>query len=441
METICALATPRMNCAIHIIRVSGDQAFEIVQKISQKTIKKTGFIIQRNLIFDQNELIDDVLLNTFVSPKSYTGEDLVEINCHGGVVVADRILGLLVKYGCKFAKKGEFTQRALLNKKIDLAQVEAINNLVNAQNNYSIKGAINALVGDLSEQILAFQQKLFLVLGQIEVNIDYPEFDDVPQISDEEVLNICLNLSQEMKLLLEKSRKFLPISHGIKVAIVGKPNVGKSSLLNFLSNQDKAIVSDIAGTTRDIVESQINLDGISLHLLDTAGIRETNNTIEKIGIAKSYDAVANADLIIYLKEFLDDENLSFDLKKGQHLIEVYTKKDLYNFDDTKPDKSKIWISIKDKFIDDLIIKIKEVFSVNEFDYSNLNVLQSQRQIDLLEGIKTKIDSVVEDVKLGTSLDLVVQDLEEANLNLNDLLGKGHNYDFLDELFKNFCVGK
>ena len=446
MKTICALATARMNCAIHIIRVSGDRTYEIVQQICKKTIKKQGYIIQRNLIIDNDQLVDDVLLNTFVAPRSYTGEDLIEINCHGGVVVAETILSLLVKHGCEYAVRGEYTERAMLNKKIDMSQVEAINNLVHAENKYSIRGAIGALVGELSHELEKIQKQLFMVLGQIEVNIDYPEFDDVPQINDEQVKEILIKTEKEITNLLNKSRKFLPLAKGIKVAIVGKPNIGKSTLLNALSKEDKAIVSDIAGTTRDVVESEINLDGITLHLLDTAGIRNTDDMLENYGIERSYKAIEKADLILHLKEYDDtDDDLKIKLSKNQHLLDVYSKKDLYNEFIMKEiemkDKDAIFISAKNNDLEPLIKAIKHLFIEKDFNEANLTVLQSQRQIDILENINFRIKVALESLEMGATLDLIAQELEECNRSLNDMLGKGQTYDFLDDLFANFCVGK
>lgn len=437
MKTICALSTARLNAAIHVIRISGSDAFKIINKVLKKEVKEESFTIQRNIIIDNEEIIDDVLLNVFVAPRSYTGENTVEINCHGGVVIADRIISLLVKSGCELAQRGEYTQRALLNKKLDFTQVEAINNLVNAENKYAAKGAIGALAGGLHKTLNSIQHKLFMLLGQIEVNIDYPEFDDVPQIDDKQALAICNEVLTEISLLVNRSKSFLPVSQGIKVAIVGKPNVGKSTLLNLLSREEKAIVSDIPGTTRDVVESVINLDGITLKLLDTAGIRNTNDLIEKEGIKKSFSSIDKSDLILYLKENDDKEDLLTDIK-NKPIIKIITKKDLIT---SKLIKDQIYISSKNEDIDSLIKSIKDIFLHKDFEDANLEVLQSQRQIDVLEFIKSKITNIIEELKNQIPLDLIAQDLEEANFKMNELLGKGTEYDFLDDLFKNFCVGK
>ena len=445
LPTICALATARLNCAIHIIRVSGHNAYDIVNKITNKEIQKKSFAIQRALIMDGDQIVDDVLINTFVAPRSYTGEDILEINCHGGVVVADYILQLLVKNGAELATRGEFTKRAMLNKKIDVSQVEAINNLVNANNRYAVKGSVNALTGKVSDELRKFQKDLFMLIGQIEVNIDYPEFDDVPEITPAYAKRISQDLLKDIDKLIINSKRFVPLNEGIKIVILGNPNAGKSSLLNELSNSDKAIVSDIEGTTRDIVESTINIDGITLKLFDTAGLRETTDTIEQIGIKKAKQAIANADLVLVLRPINEYskpwEAIYSDVMDNRHLV-VYTKHDLQpDFDTNLLKDNEVLISVKDHDISSLIEKIKTIFQVKDFEMSDMTVLQSTRQIGVLENIKLSIQNAIESLENGVSLDLVVYDYEQANLKLNEILGNGNEYDFLDDLFANFCVGK
>lgn len=443
--TICALATARMNCAIHIIRVSGNQAYEIVNKITNREIAKKSFVIQRAIIMDGKQMVDDVLINTFVAPRSYTGEDILEINCHGGVVVADYIIQLLLKNGAILATKGEFTKRAMLNKKIDVSQVEAINNMVNAQNTYSVKGSVNALVGKVSDELVKFQKDLFMLIGQIEVNIDYPEFDDVPEITPQKAKDVSLGLLGDIKKLIINSKRFIPLNQGIRIVILGNPNAGKSSLLNELSQTDKAIVSDIEGTTRDIVESIINVDGLTLKLFDTAGLRQTNDTIEKIGIQKAQEAIQNSDLVLILRPLSDYgkpwEGIYREAFEKRHLI-VYTKADLTpNFDYSKLTNNEVVISVKNHDIHHLIEKIKQIFQVHDFEMSDMTVLQSIRQIGVLENIQLCLENAIKNIDEGVSLDLIVSDYEQANLKLNEILGKGNEYDFLDDLFANFCVGK
>ena len=445
-KTICALATARMNCAIHIIRVSGSNAFEIVNKIVNKPLEKKGYSIFRRIIVDDNRIIDDVLVNTFIAPKSYTGEDVIEINCHGGVIVADYILKLLMKYGAELAEKGEFSKRALINKKIDISQVEAINNLVNSQNEFSIFGSTNALIGKLSYKLIELQKELFLLIGQIEVNIDYPEFDDVPMVTNNEALTKTNKLISKIDELLINSKRFIPLNEGIQTIIIGEPNVGKSSLLNVLTNSEKAIVSEIAGTTRDIIESSINVDGITLKLFDTAGIRNTTNKLEQIGIKKAMELAKNVNLVLLLRPISKYKSklseYEQELIKRQNCILVYTK-----IDTIKPNQlpnfaeNEVGISSINNDIDNLILTIKKRFEVDQFFESDMNVLQSNRQIGILENIKYDLLCAKQSLLNNEPLDLVIYYYEQANLKLAKILGNGNEYDFLDELFKNFCVGK
>ncbi len=445
-KTICALATPRMNCAIHIIRISGPKAFEIVNNILNLPLNKKGFVISRRIIMDGHKYIDDVLINTFVSPKSYTGEDVVEINCHGGVQVADYILRLLLKFGAEPAERGEFSKRALINKKIDISQAEAINNLVHSKNQISILGSTNALVGNVSQKLRDFQHELFMLIGQIEVNIDYPEFDDVPQITEKDALEATKKLIDKIDQLIINSKRFIPLNEGIRTIIIGEPNAGKSSLLNVLTNTNKAIVSDIEGTTRDIIESSINIDGITLKLFDTAGIRDTNDRLEKMGIDRALELANNVDLILLLrpisKFFVPYNDFENNLINKKNCIIVYTKIDTiediskYNFDN-----NMVGISSINNQIEDLIKKIRSIFEVDEFIESDLNVLQSNRQIGIFENIKHDLENSIISLNNHEPLDLVIYNYEQANMKLAKILGNGNEYDFLDDLFQNFCVGK
>ena len=435
MKTICAIATGLVNCAIHIIRVSGDNAFEIVNKITKNEIKKEGFIIQRNYIMDNKKIIDDVLLNTFVAPKSYTGEDLIEINCHGGVFVAKKIINLLIKNGCELAKNGEFSQRALLNKKISYQQIEAINNLIYATNDDATSIAINSVLGKDIPIIEELKDQIFNIIGTLEVNIDYPEYDDVKQLSNEDIIKTLKNIQNKLKKILDDSYKIQPIIRGLNVAIIGAPNVGKSSLLNLLSNKEKAIVSNIKGTTRDIVESEIIFDGIKLNLIDTAGIRKTKNKIEQLGIKKSYEAIDNADIIIHLKDSLNDSfKIPNEINKDK-IIEVYNKADI------KKIKNKINISVKNNDISELLKSIQ--LKIKKIDYSKINnlILQSDRQFEIIKKILYLIDEIIIELKNNIPLDLVIQKIELILNEFNSFLGKTLQYDKLDEMFKKFCLGK
>lgn len=440
--TICALSTARMNCAIHIIRLSGPRAFEIINTISTKHIPKKGFRIFYTKLVDENKIIDEVIVNCFVAPHSYTGEDTIEINCHGSVLVADTILNLLVKHGAIFAQRGEFSQRAMMNKKIDICQVEAINNLVNTQNALSMQAAINSLVGDTSNRLKELREKLFKLIGQIEVNIDYPEYHDIEEITKQDIIKVTNFLIKELSKLSINSKRFIPLNDGIKILIIGEPNAGKSTLLNTLTKSDKAIVSDIPGTTRDVVEAMINIDNITLKLFDTAGIRQTTDLVENLGINKAKSYLDKVDLIFLIKavdtitkEWKNEYKYVLDKK---HII-VYTKADLLQTK-LKLEENEVVISAKTNKIDQLIQKIKQLFEVEEFINSDMNVLQSNRQIALLDSAINHLKEALTKIDIY-SLDLIIEDLNLALYNLNKILGLDYEYDFLDELFKNFCLGK
>lgn len=441
--TICALATARMNCAIHLIRMSGPDAYHIINLITDKTIDKKGYKITHANIVDNNQVIDNVLINCFVAPNSYTGEDIVEINCHGGVLIADKILSLLIKYGAQLATKGEFTKRAMMNKKIDLSQTEAINNLIHAQNELAIKGSINALSGKTSEVLKKIRNALFNLIGQIEVNIDYPEYDDVEQVTSNYAYEITNKLIKQLKELLDNSKRFIPLNEGIKILILGAPNAGKSTLLNTLTKSDKAIVSHIPGTTRDIIEANINIDDITLKLFDTAGIRTTNDEVEQLGINKAKEYLKQVDLVLLLQP-INELDSSWkqqynDILQHKHII-VYTKSDLSK---SKIDlaSNEVVISAINNEIDDLIHKIKKLFEVEDFSNSDMNVLQSQRQINLLEQAIHYLEQSISQLNNNVPLDLVIESYNSSLDSLNKVLGLDYEYDFLDELFKNFCLGK
>ncbi|MGL4951470.1 MAG: tRNA uridine-5-carboxymethylaminomethyl(34) synthesis GTPase MnmE, partial [Mycoplasma sp.] len=350
MKTIAAIATPLMTSAIHIIRVSGPDTFNIMSKVISKPLKIQGNTIQFNEIIKDGIVIDEVLLNIFVSPKSFTGENCIEINCHGSVLVTKKILDLLIINGCEMAGPGEFSMQAMLNKKMDYAQIEAMNNFINSNNEFSNRLAFDAMRGKWSEKIKDIRSKIFDITGSIEVNIDYPEYDDVPEYSHEEIIQIISSLKIELIDILSNSNKILPLFNGVKIAIIGEPNVGKSSLLNLLSKEEKAIVSEQAGTTRDMIESNISFDGIAVKLIDTAGIRITDDLIEKKGVEKALNLINQADLIIWLKDPYEvEENKSIlELVNSKEFIVAYNKSDLKKIDDA------VSISIKENDIQELI---------------------------------------------------------------------------------------
>lgn len=445
-NTIVAQATANMNCAIHIIRVSGYDCYKIVNSILKKPIEKGNFVIKYNYIMDDNnQPVDEVLLMCYTNPRSYTGEDMIEINCHGGVIVCQTIINLLLKHGAKLANRGEFTQRAMLNKKIDVSQVEAISNIVYAKNIYGVKGALTALDGSLTKTLKEYQHQLMLIIGNIEVHIDYPEFDENPEMTTDEIIESVQDLSKKINQLAVHSKRFMPLKQGIKIALIGEPNAGKSSLLNALSQEDKAIVSNIAGTTRDVIENTINIENLTLRLFDTAGLRETNDEIEKIGVSKALKTIEQADLIVYLIDPTNknnqDQKFYENLLKDKPFIVAYNKCDLINKTPTIINENEIYISALNNEIEPLINLIKEMFKTKDFDTNDYQVVQSTRQLGILENVVLDLERAIEDLRNGIPVDLVVNNLQNANYNLNQILGGDNQYDFLDELFANFCVGK
>ena len=436
METIVSLITPPMKGAIAVIRVSGDNTFDIVSSCFSKGIDTS----KRNVSFgtflnEDGKEIDDVVLTVFVGPKSFTGEDVVEISCHGSMLIASKIIETIISKGARVAERGEFTARAYYNGKIDLVQAESVLSLIDSKTDEQRQLSLYALKGKASETLYPVKEALADILANIEVNIDYPEYDDIEEMTrakiDEKVKNILIKLD---KLISDATSANL-ILDGVNVALIGKPNVGKSSLLNALLNENKAIVTEIPGTTRDIVEGDINLDGLLLHIIDTAGIRESDDRIEAIGIEKSKEMIKKADLIIYLKDARDNE-IDVDLDKvienKTHVI-VYNKKDLIeNFED-----DKLYISAENKDITALINRIKDIYIKER---SIKPSLCSERELGLLKEAKKDLSFALEQENFQ-SLDIIAIHLKSGYDALKRILGEEVNPDLEKEVFSRFCVGK
>lgn len=441
MKTIVALATAPLNCAIHIIRVSGDKTFQIVNKICKEKIKREGYSISRNTILDTNKKpIDDVLIMKFTKPKSYTGEDIIEINCHGGLFIASKIIELLVKAGASYAKRGEFTQRALLNGKINLLNANGINNSINATNLNSLMIAQNSVNNKLTRKIKDFLEQIFKLIGTIEVNIDYPEYDGVDNINHKTLVQRLTKLRKELDELLMFSEQSYKINQGFNIAIVGEPNVGKSSLLNKLLHENKAIVSNIPGTTRDVVEGKINYKNLTFNFVDTAGIRNKANVVEALGIKKTYQQLKKADLILLVldsskKNTKNKKNLINKIKNKNYLV-VLNKSDLVR----KNKMSGFSFSCKKSRVNTLMDEIVRKINVIDINKSDMTYLQTADQIGSLQKAINNIDKVIAQAKKKQPIDLLVETLHESYDDLNELIGNG-DLDFLDRMFANFCLGK
>ena len=441
METIAALATAPMKSALAIIRVSGDDAFKIVSKIFSKDITD---IKERTLLFgnikDEDKIIDEVVLAIYKGPKSFTGEDLVEIMCHGSILIANQIIELLIKYGARLAVNGEYSSRAFLNNRIDLIQAEAINDVINATTKEAKELSILSLKGKTSELILPLKKRIADVMSLIEVNIDYPEYEDIEVANKEHVISLADELVPQIDSLVANGRKGLIIKEGIKVALVGKPNVGKSSLLNALLGESKAIVTDIAGTTRDIVEGEINLNGVVLHLLDTAGIRDSKDQIESIGVNKSLDTIKEADLIILLldasNELDEQDKQIIEMVKDTPHITVYNKADKIS----SKDDDKLYISALNNDLSRLKEEIYKVLGIKEESFKTPS-LNNTRQLGLLEATKEALLKAKEDASNDLPVDLIAISLMDAYNSVLEILGEYNQRDISKEIFSRFCVGK
>ena len=439
-DTIVAVSTSMIAPgAISIIRISGADTFDVLRKIfKSNTSEYEGYRIYHGFIMDKETKVDEVLVSTFIGPKSYTGEDMAEINCHGGLYVTRRILTLCLNAGCRQAINGEFTKRAFLNGKMDLTQAEAVNDLIMADNKDNAKLAVNSLSGSIRKLLGPLMEEVVQIISNIEVNIDYPEYDDVGIITTEEIKPMVNDWLSQCEHILTVAESSMIIKSGVKTAIVGKPNVGKSSLLNALLAEDKAIVTDIAGTTRDLVEGDIHLQNVTLHLVDTAGIHETENTIERIGIEKSKEAISQAQLVIVVldasNEIDDQDRELLELTKDKNRIVVYNKQDLVE------GKVDMGISAANCEIDQLTDTINEMFAENQIALRQ-PALTNERQIALMMEARDSMLSVRDALEEGVPLDLVNEDLENAYRCLREILGEYNKEDLLDQIFSRFCVGK
>ena len=439
-ETIVALATPPLRSALAIVRLSGDDCFFIVSKFFTKNITK----VEKNTIYhgfikDEEELIDEVILLAYKGPRSFTGEDSVEIMCHGSPLIFNRIIKVALKNGARLATNGEYSSRAYAHGKLNLMQAESINDLINAETEESKKLSLMALKGDTAKLIEPLKKSLGDILSLIEVNIDYPEYLDIEEANNEKIVEICNENIKYINKLIKDGVKGNIIKDGINVAIVGKPNVGKSSILNALLNENKAIVTDVKGTTRDIVEGKINLNGVLINLFDTAGIRESSDEVESIGIKKSISKLRDSDIVLCVfdsQEYDEEDKEITKLVEGKNTIFVYNKKDLVqnNLDD------KLYVSALNKDVDPLKKAIIEKLGLSKENYDNPSIANT-REIGILENIKTILEQVLIDVKSEIPIDLINSELKEAYLKTLSITGEDNDFDIAKEIFSRFCVGK
>lgn len=445
IENICAPATPYGSSAIGIIRCSGPEAIQLVNTIfkGHDLTKVASHTIHYGFIMDQNEVLDEVLCNVYLEPTSFDGENMVEINCHGGTYVMQRILNLLLKNGFRMAEHGEFSKRAFLNKKLDLTQAEAIMDIIAASNSIALRSSQNSLRKSTSHLIRKFREKLLDILAKIEVNIDYPEYEDSVEVTKEYLEPVLKEVCEELSEILKTSEISKLAIHGIKTAIVGKPNVGKSSLLNLLLDEEKAIVTDIPGTTRDLVEGSLNLGNMTLHLIDTAGIRESEDTVERIGIERSNQVIESADLVLLVLDVsktLDDvDQQLMDLTKNKKRIIVANKSDqnvLWNIE------NMVLFSCENKTgIEELANQIRRVTQIEELNIDEGKYLSNARQTDLMSRANQSLHQAWKACEMGMDIDLVEIDIKQAFEDLGAITGDAIPDELITALFTKFCLGK
>lgn len=440
-DTITAIATALQDGAISIIRISGDQAIAIADALFDRPLsQKASHTVTYGFINDPHtgKQVDEVLVSLFRAPRTYTREDVVEISCHGGRCVTSMILQLVLAQGARLAKPGEFTQRAFLNGRIDLPQAEAVNDMIQAQTRETAELAVQGIRGSVRKLLDPLIQELLDMIANIEVNIDYPEYEDIEEVTQEKLMPAAKRWLTRIDDILKRARSGQIIRDGIRTAIVGRPNVGKSSLLNALLEEEKAIVTDIAGTTRDIVEGQIMLDGLRLNLIDTAGIRTTDDVIEKKGIEKSYQIMDQADLIIIVLDgsepLQEEDERLLAMTEGQTRIIAWNKADLGTAHEG------ICISAKHEDIHPLTDEIHRLFDEHRIVLEQPS-LANERQLSLMLMAKSAMLHAIDAMESGMELELVEIDLQECYTSLKEILGEVHREDLLDTLFANFCLGK
>lgn len=455
-DTIAAIGTALSNSGISIIRISGKDSLNIIRKIFVSNSK----IMPNNIIYgkivENGKVVDTVLVSYFKNPKSYTGEDVCEINCHGGVQITREILQLVLENGARLAEPGEFSKRAFLNGKMDLTKAEAVINLINSKNTTQARIAANNLEGDLYKKIKEVREELIELMAHIEVSVDYPEYD-YDEVENDNVISLLNKKIIEINNILSTYEQGKYIKDGVNVVILGKPNVGKSSLLNTLSRSQKAIVTEIPGTTRDVIEERINIGNIILNLSDTAGIRKTDDFVEKIGVKRSIEKIDEADLVIYLlnvESDIDDEDkeiLSKIQNKGIKLITVINKIDKgqkLKFDGILDELKRFGVNevikmsvLNNEGIDELKNKIEEIFNTNNLDFENELIITNERHRDLLNKSKEYLEVAKKEIEDNEPIDIVSIVIKNATKSLGEIIGADVNQDIVNKIFEKFCLGK
>ena len=445
-DTIVAVSTAMANGAISIIRLSGEDSINIVNSIfkGKDLTKVESHTINYGHIYYDNEIIDEVLITIMKAPKTYTTEDIVEINTHGSIAVINKVMEILLIKGCRLAEPGEFTKRAFLNGRIDLTKSEGVIDLINSETEITRKMAINQISGKVSNLIVNLRDKIVGLIANIEVNIDYPEYEDIEVVTVNKIEKEVKEMLIDLKQILKLSEDGKVLKEGIKTVIIGKPNVGKSSLLNALLEEDKAIVTDVKGTTRDIVEGSILVGGVKLNLIDTAGVRESNDVVEKIGIEKSLNLIEEAQLILLVldasEELSEEDKFILEKTKDKKRIVILNKTDLSKVNDYHDEV--ISVSAKNNIgIEKIKEKIKELFNVSDILNTNSTYFTNARQISLLKLAIEALYSVESAINEGLEVDMIEIDLKLAWEKLGDIIGANYTEELVDNLFSRFCLGK
>ncbi len=449
MNTIAAISTPAGNGGVGIIRISGNDSLKIIDRIF-KPVKKgeiRPFSFKLGHIYDEEgKIIDQVLVSYFKAPKSYTGEDVCEINCHGGNVAMKKILETVLKNGAVMAEGGEFTKRAFLNGKLDLTQAEAVIELINSKSEKESRASIKQLDGKLGQEIKNIENEIVGLLADIEANIDYPEYEDIEEVRREKIIEVLRNQIEKLSKLEKSFESGKILKNGVLTAIVGKPNVGKSSLLNALLKEDRAIVTEIPGTTRDTIEEYVTIKGISLRLMDTAGIRKTSDIVENIGVEKSKKALEEAELVLLLIDGSvgvtdEDKKIYNEIKNKPHIL-IINKTDLECKEINISDENTVKISTKTgDGLEQLENKIEELFNTKNLDTENEIIITNIRHKDLISKTIKGLNSAIETIETGIPIDMISINIKDAIKSLGEMLGESVSEDVLNKIFEKFCVGK
>lgn len=456
-DTITSISTPMGEGAIGIVRLSGPQAIEIgdiLYKGKKKLSEVEMHTINYGHIIDPetNETVEEVMVSVLRAPKTFTREDIIEINCHGGILTINRILELTMTYGARMAEPGEYTKRAFLNGRIDLSQAEAVMDFIRSKTDRASKVAMNQIEGRLSDLIKKQRQSILEILAQVEVNIDYPEYDDVEDATTDFLLEQSKRIKEEINQLLETGAQGKIMREGLSTVIVGRPNVGKSSMLNNLIQDNKAIVTEVAGTTRDVLEEYVNVRGVPLRLVDTAGIRDTEDIVEKIGVERSRKALSEADLILFVlnnnEPLTEDDQTLFEVIKNEDVIVIINKTDLEQRLDVSElremigDMPLIQTSmLKQEGIDELEIQIKDLFFGGEVQNQDMTYVSNSRHISLLKQARQSIQDAIDAAESGIPMDMVQIDLTRTWEILGEIIGESASDELIDQLFSQFCLGK